>query len=32
MKAYLQEKEGYCPHCADWLLSYYAAKVRRGEA
>lgn len=32
VKAYLQEKEGYCPHCADWLLSYYAAKVRRGEA
>jgi serine protein kinase len=31
VKAYLQEKEGYCPHCADWLLSYYAAKVRRSE-
>jgi len=31
VKAHLQEKEGYCPHCADWLLSYYAAKVRRRE-
>lgn len=31
VKKYLIEHEGYCEHCASWILDYYAEKSRRGQ-